>query len=117
MPRLLIVDDEPGIRSLLSIAFKRAGYDVRTAPDAAKAIEACNLEPPDAILSDIQMPGMDGHGLIRWVAAEHPEVRPILMSGFDIRCGTCPLDGTCTLLRKPFIPKDAVEAVGRVLSQ
>jgi DNA-binding NtrC family response regulator len=116
MPRLLIVDDEPGIRSLLSIAFTRAGYDVRTAPDAAKAIEACTLEPPDAILSDIQMPGMDGHGLIRWVAAEHPEVRPILMSGFDIRCGTCPLDSACTLLRKPFAPKDAVEAVGRVLS-
>jgi CheY-like chemotaxis protein len=69
MPRVLIVDDEPAIRKLLSLAFVRAGYDVRTAADPYKAIEACVSESFDAILSDVQMPGMDGHALVRWVAS------------------------------------------------
>lgn len=116
MPRVLIVDDEPAIRSLLSLTFVRAGYEVRTAADPYKAMEACASESFDAILSDVQMPGMDGHGLVRWVATTYPTIRTVLMSGFDIPCGICPF-GRCTLLRKPFNPKDAVAIITQVLSE
>lgn len=68
MPTVLIVDDEPAIRSVLSLAFVRAGYEVRTADGPATAMELCGSQKFDAILSDIQMPRIDGHSLIRWVA-------------------------------------------------
>jgi len=117
MPRVLIVDDEPAIRSLLSLTFARAGYDVRTAADPYKAMEACAFESIDAILSDVQMPGMDGHCLVRWVAATYPTIRSVLMSGFDITCGDCPFAGRCTLLRKPFKPNEAVAIIAQVLRE
>ena len=115
MPSILIVDDEPGIRSLLSVAFVRAGYEVRTASGPFKAMEACAAQSFDAILSDIEMPGMDGHCLVRWVADTSPRTRSVLMSGFEITCGECPFAGRCQLLRKPFSPKAAVALIGQVL--
>jgi CheY-like chemotaxis protein len=117
MNRILIVDDEPAIRSVLSLVFVRAGYDVRTAADAFKAIELCSSEPFDAILSDVQMPGMDGHSLVRWVAATYPNVRPALMSANEIHCGNCPLEGRCKLLRKPFNPNYAVALITKVIGE
>ncbi len=117
MPRLLIVDDEQAIRSLLSVAFARAGYEVRTASDSFQAMDLLASEAFDAILSDVQMPKMDGHSLIRWVAETHPGVRSVLMSGYDIQCGDCPLAGRCELLQKPFGPALAVMQVGRALQQ
>jgi DNA-binding NtrC family response regulator len=117
MQRLLIVDDEPGVRSVLSCAFRRAGYEVRTAADPFQAMQLCTSEPFDAILSDVQMPGMDGHSLIRWVASTHPHIRSILMSGYDIQCGNCPYEGRCTLIQKPFLPREAVETVTRALAE
>lgn len=116
MPRVLIVDDEPAIRSLLALAFRRAGYAVSTAADPLRAMDVCASEAIDVILSDIQMPGMDGHGLIRWVCTRYPAIRSVLMSGYEIICQECPYTGRCTLLRKPFSPHDAVAAVNRALN-
>lgn len=112
----MIVDDEPGVLSVLSLAFSRAGYEVRTAADPFKAMELCGAEAFDAILSDVQMPGMDGHSLVRWVAGAYPNMRSILMSGYDIPCGNCPYQGRCTRMQKPFLPKDAVETVRQALA-
>jgi len=117
MPRLLIVDDEHAIRSMLAHAFARAGYEVKTASDPFQAMDLFDSESFDAILTDVQMPGMDGHSLIRWVAEAYPAVRSVLMSGYDIRCGDCPFPGRCELLQKPFVPSVAVAAVGQVLRQ
>jgi DNA-binding NtrC family response regulator len=117
MPRVLVVDDEPAICSLLSLAFVRAGYEVRTAADPFKAMELCTSESFDAILSDVHMPGMDGHCLVRWVASTHPKVRSVLMSALDITCGECPFAGRCRLLRKPLNPKTAVAIITQVLNE
>ena len=117
MPRILVVDDEAGIRSLLSLAFRRAGHEVKTAPDPFQAMELFSSESFDAIVSDVQMPGMDGHGLVRWVAATYPQTRSVLMSAYDIHCGDCPFAGRCKLLRKPFLPNHAVAAVEQALNR
>ena len=117
MPTLLIVDDEPAIQSMLSAAFTRAGYQVKTAGGPSQAMELCGAQRFDAILSDVQMPGLDGHSLIRWVADKYPETRSVLMTGFDVHCGECPLTGRCQLLRKPFLPSTAVTAVGHALRE
>jgi hypothetical protein len=96
--RILIVDDEKGIRKLLVIAFTRAGFDVRAAASGLEAAALCKTESFDALLSDVRMPGMDGHD--------------------DVTCEGCGLPSEpCKLLPKPFLPKDAVEVVRQALAQ
>ena len=117
MPRILIVDDEPSIRSLLSAAFAMAGYEVRMAADGLEAMALCDAEPFDAVLSDVVMPRMNGHELARWISEHHPSTRTILMSGFDLGCEECPLKERCLLIAKPFSPGEAVTRVGQALAQ
>jgi CheY-like chemotaxis protein len=116
VPRILIVDDEGAIRTLLSTAFEMAGYEVRTAPDGPEAMELCAAESFDAILSDVRMPRMNGHDLARWVAARCPRTRLVLMSGFDMDCDECSLATRCQLLPKPFRPAAAVSLVRQALA-
>lgn len=118
MPRILIVDDEPGIRKLLAVSFKREGYDVRVAASGSEAMTVCESESFDVMLSDVRMPGgVNGHQLVRWVVGRCPATRFVLMSGFDeIQCEHCGLTSQpCSLLPKPFVPKAAVELVNGLL--
>jgi len=117
-PRILIVDDEPGIRKLLDAAFKREGYEVRVAANGPEAMTACESQSFDVLLSDVKMPGgVNGHQLVRWVVARAPATRFVLMSGFDdVQCETCALaPEPCSVLPKPFLPKVAVELVNGIL--
>lgn len=59
MERLLIVDDEPGIRMLLKDYFEMMGYEIQTAENGREAVR-CAGEQPDLILLDINLPDMDG---------------------------------------------------------
>jgi DNA-binding NtrC family response regulator len=118
MPRILVVDDEEGIRKLLAIAFMRAGHEVRTAADAREAMALCEAHSFDALLSDVQMPQINGHDLVRWITASHPAIRCVLMSAFDnSNCQDCPLVSRCAQLAKPFNPKDAVSLVEMILGE
>lgn len=116
-PRILIVDDEPAIRKLLGAVFTGAGYEVRIAGSGPEAMAVCESESFDALLSDVRMPGMNGHELVRWVVVRHPAIRTVLMSGYDdIACQGCGIaPQPCWLLPKPFHPKDAVSTVTQLL--
>ena len=59
--RVLIVDDEPKNRALLEIMLAPEGYVIQTAPSGEAALAAVAEQPPDLILLDIMMPGMDGY--------------------------------------------------------
>jgi DNA-binding NtrC family response regulator len=117
MPRILIVDDEKSILSLLSASFCMAGYEVRTAADGAEAMLRLQSEDFDAVLTDVTMPRMNGHELARWVAREYPRIETTLMSGYDSGCEDCPITGRCRRLAKPFRPSEAVALIGRVLAE
>jgi len=118
MPRILIVDDESGIRSLLSSVFGLAGYEVRTAAAACEAMELCAAEIFDVLLSDVHMPGTNGHELVGWVARRYPEIRCALMSSFNpMACEDCPVQSSCPFLEKPFHPLDAVLMVEHLLRE
>ncbi len=58
--KILIVDDEPGIRMVLSLKLEGKGYAVLTAQDGAEAVQMARQENPDLILLDVNMPVMDG---------------------------------------------------------
>src|SRR5574340_1336927 len=82
MPKILIVDDEIGIRELLSEILTDEGYDVRAAENAAAARTARQEERPDLVLLDIWMPDTDGITLLKeWSANGQLNMPVVMMSG------------------------------------
>src|SRR4030095_1489110 len=79
--KLLIVDDEQGMRQLLSIVF-REGHEVRTAENGRRALELLREEEADLIISDVKMPDMGGIELLRAARERLPEVAVVMMTAF-----------------------------------
>ena len=67
--RVLVVDDDEDARELVSELLRRAGAEVAMASSAGEALEELRSNPPDVLVSDIGMPGVDGHGLVRQLRA------------------------------------------------
>ena len=63
--RLLVVDDEPNIRELLSASLRYAGFEVATASDGQQALALAESFKPDLLVLDVMMPGLDGFGVVR----------------------------------------------------
>ncbi|MGD0892024.1 MAG: response regulator [Terracidiphilus sp.] len=79
--KLLIVDDEPSIRTSLSMVLSEIGYCVRTAGDGLEALAQLRNDIPDILVSDLNMPGMSGFELLSVVRRRFPSVQAIAMSG------------------------------------
>lgn len=60
MTRVLVVEDEPGLRRALAINLRARKYEVDVAGDAAHALDAASRNPPDAVVLDLGLPDMDG---------------------------------------------------------
>ncbi|MFC4553813.1 response regulator transcription factor [Georgenia faecalis] len=75
--RLLVVDDEPNIRELLSTSLRFAGFDVEVAADGASALRAALDNPPDLVILDVMLPDMDGFTVTRRLR-EKGEHTPVL---------------------------------------
>lgn len=79
--KILLVDDEEGIRKVLSISLTDSGYQVLTAENGEEALRIFRTEQPDIVLSDIKMPGMDGIDLLKRIKRENPDTEVILITG------------------------------------
>ena len=73
MKDILLVDDEATVRRVLKVALEKAGFVVDTAANGEQALEALRVKAPDALITDIEMPRMDGRTLCEKVHAELPE--------------------------------------------
>ena len=80
--RVLVVDDEPGIRVMLSAALKRDGHEVLLATDAATALATIEADPVDLVVTDIRMPGMTGIELLEAAKRIDPALSVIMMTAF-----------------------------------
>jgi CheY-like chemotaxis protein len=79
MSKFLIVDDNPQNLYMLEILLKTNGYDVEQAANGLEALELARIVPPDIIVSDILMPGMDGFSLCRvWRSDEQLKMIPFV---------------------------------------
>jgi two-component system, OmpR family, response regulator MprA len=76
--RLLVVDDDPSVREALALVLDLDGFDVSTAIDGREAIRALSLAPPDAVVLDVLMPGIDGLEVCRRMRATGDRT-PVLM--------------------------------------
>ncbi len=113
--RLLLVEDDPSGRDVIADVLREAGYDVLAVGRAEEALAAIAgaAAYPDLVLSDVVMPGMGGAELARQLAAAHPGVRVLLMSGY---VGDRLLWGELAALRiaflsKPFSPEELLTRV------
>ncbi len=116
-PQLLVVDDEPELRSLLAEYFSRHGYAVRTAADAAQARQELAAQVPMLAILDINMPGENGLSLARWVRGAHPLIGLIMLStegGSGDRILGLEL-GADDFLPKPFEMRELLARVRAVL--
>jgi len=83
--RILVVDDEESIRSLLSEALATAGYEVLTAGSGEEALELLGSENLQVMLLDLKLPGMDGLELCRRIRQERPGAVIYAMTGYASR--------------------------------
>jgi PAS domain S-box-containing protein len=79
--KLLLVDDEEGIRKVLGIALSDAGYRVFPAKNGEEALKIFRKETPPIVLTDIKMPGMDGIELLQKIKHESPDTEVIMITG------------------------------------
>ena len=80
MIEILIVDDDPALRQLLTLVLLKSGYAVRSAQDGFSALAAIRTAVPDILLSDLYMPGMSGFELLSVVRRRFPLIPVIAMS-------------------------------------
>lgn len=120
MSRILIADDEESMRTLVARAIAMDGHETVTAQDGADALEILTREDGafDLLLTDIQMPVMDGIALALSAARDFPEVTILLMTGFaDQRERASNLNALVhDVVTKPFSVADIRTAVADALA-
>jgi len=115
--RILVVDEEAQIRKLLRTVLARAGYEVQTARTAEEAIGTWGPSMSfDAVISETNLSGMDGHEFARQMAVRCPGSRMIFVSASDTGCEACPHARQCPSIRKPFDPSEVVRTVSGILA-
>jgi two-component system, OmpR family, response regulator len=78
VPRILVIDDNAAIRELLRIVLEGEGYEVIEAADGAEGLQRYQATPTDLVITDLQMPGMDGLELL--MALQRMVPTPVLMA-------------------------------------
>ncbi len=81
--RALVVDDEPALTDLLSMALRYEGWDVRTAADGATAVTLARQFKPDVVLLDVMLPDLDGLAVLRRIRADDHDVPVVFLTAKD----------------------------------
>ena len=114
--RILVVDDDAGIRNSLAAALAASGTEVRVAENAERALASVAERVPDLVFTDVRMPGMDGSELLKLLRERVPSTDVILMTAFDdmAMVVSAMRDGAHDFLVKPldlYVLRDVVERV------
>jgi len=115
--RLLLVDDDPGLRALLRATLDAVDVEVDDAEDVPTALAAIGQQRPDAIVLDVNLPGMDGLAFCRQLKNEREtnEIPIVVLSGSDGGTAEAALEaGAESFLRKPFSPLELLAVVERL---
>ncbi len=119
MAQILVVDDDPSIRQLLTDVLEMDGHDVRVAPDGHAAVRAFETLRPDFVVLDVMMPGLDGYGVLRSIRGQEGDPVPVVMltaAAEPDSAARAWSDGVDYYLAKPFTVDDVLELVDRMLT-
>ena len=120
MARILVIDDDPDLRTLLEQTLKQAGYEVILAADGQEGMERYRRSPAELVITDLYMPNQDGLDTIRELRSCFPRVAIVAMTG---RPGTGTMLSIAQnatdvgILRKPFLPDELIAAVEKALGR
>jgi DNA-binding response OmpR family regulator len=116
-PTILIIDDDPDVLQLLRLMLETEGFDAVLAPDGPTGLRRLAEQPPDVVLLDIMMPGMDGWQVLQALAT-HPDPPAVVV----VSAKTASSDrsrafelGATGYLCKPFSPEDLVRSIDDAL--
>lgn len=114
-PRVLVIDDNPDLRSLLEHSLAGEGFEVETASNGMEALRLLQISPVEVVVTDIFMPDKDGIEVISELKQSHPGIKIIAMSGGPRRHGNVDYFtvarevGADGVLGKPFTPGQLVD--------
>ncbi|MEM9089370.1 MAG: response regulator [Cyanobacteria bacterium P01_F01_bin.53] len=120
MSTILVVDDSPMLREMISGLLDKSGLTITVAKDGQEAKEKISANPPDLVVLDVVMPNMNGYELCRWVKS-NPETQNVLVilcssksEEFDRYWGI--KQGADAYVIKPFRPGELLGTVKQLLS-
>ena len=129
MANILVIDDDPAVRTTIRLVLEREGHTVKLATDGLAGMKAIKAGGIDLLIVDIFMPGMDGIETIREVRQHQPDLPAIVISGTSIGGVQAPglgapdflamavKLGAVRSLQKPFRPRDILAAVSQCLGE
>lgn len=115
--RVLVIDDEPGMRSLMRRGLGLSGYEVETADGGEAGLEAASQRPPDVVLLDLMMPGLDGFETLECLCGLEPRPRVIVLSGRDGPEDRRRAAGADRFLVKPVTFEVLLEAISSAIRE
>ena len=119
MSQILIIDDEPQVRSLLKQMLEQEGYSVTVASDGIEGLERFHKRPSDLIITDLVMPEQEGLETIRLIRKDNPDVPIFAISGGGKNSAQSYLDlakliGANVILKKPIDQKVLIDEINNV---
>lgn len=116
---ILVIDDEKGIRTLLTAMLGRLGYEVKAVPTAEAGLKQIEARDWDLVITDLRLPGLPGQALVAQLGKSHPSLPVIVVSAYG---GTREVvevvrQGAVDYLAKPFMDTDLELAVAKALRQ
>ncbi len=117
--RILVVDDEPHIRRVLSVILETQGYEVKMASDGSEGLNELGAEAVDLVILDLMMPGANGLEILSKIRS-HPEraQTPVIIltaKGQDTDRDAALAGGANDFLTKPFSPKKLIARIEEIL--
>jgi two-component system response regulator FlrC len=113
--RILVVDDEPQMALAMERVLRRSGKEVDTAPGGQEALSALSRRSYDVVVTDLRMPGIGGHEMVKRIHALCPGTRVIVVTAYGTveSAVSCVRDGAVDYLMKPFSPEALEQAVAQ----
>ncbi len=122
MKRILVVDDDPGMREMVKLLLNDEGYHVFEAANGKHAMECLKNESPDLVITDIIMEEMDGVEIIMEIRENYPDIKIIAMSGGSKISAAHYLESASDLgadyaFTKPFALPDMLKAIKELIEE